>query len=499
MLFNSLHFVVFFAVVFALTALLRRRLRPRNLVLLIAGYYFYAWWDWRFLGLLWFTTLFDYICGRMLRVPGLVVGQPLVRSRRDRRFVAASMIVNLSILGFFKYFNFFTQSTAVMLERLGLQPHFATLHIILPLGISFYTFQSMNYVIDVYRGELEAERSLVNFALFVSFFPHLVAGPILRATSLMPQIKRPSEIRWEKICAGFYLFMWGLFKKVVIADNIAAVADNAFNSFPTTFNHLHATANLPGGGTALMGVYAFAIQIYCDFSGYTDMARGSAKILGFELMHNFNLPYFAANASDFWRRWHISLSSWLRDYLYIPLGGNRKGTVRTYVNLMITMLLGGLWHGAAWTFVLWGGYHGALLCIHHGARDWLKRNIAPKHAITQSAWLIIRVVIFFHLVCFGWLLFRASSMEQVWVMTRAICTTAVFTTSQINLQDKLLQTLIACAAILLIVQLAQAFTNEKLVAWKLPIPLRAVAYAAVLLGVIIFGGTGGRAFIYFQF
>jgi alginate O-acetyltransferase complex protein AlgI len=495
MLFNSLHFVAFLIVVFSFTAMLRRRVPARNGLLLIAGYYFYAWWDWRFLGLLWITTLFDYYCGRMLRVEGHVAGQRLVRSRRDKLFVAASMTVNLTILGFFKYFNFFIGSAAVLLHRLGLQANVPALHIILPLGISFYTFQSMSYVIDVYRGELEAERSLLNFALFVSFFPHLVAGPILRATALMPQIKRPNQISWEKISSGFYLLVWGLFKKAVIADNIAAVADQAFSAFPTAFHRAHAAASVAGGGTALLGVYAFAIQIYCDFSGYTDMARGTARVLGFELMHNFDLPYFAANASDFWRRWHISLSSWLRDYLYIPLGGNRKGTARTYINLMITMLLGGLWHGAAWTFVIWGGYHGLLLCIHHGMRDWLKKIIEPKAAVPRAIWLLIRIVVFFHLICFGWLLFRAASMEQVAIMTRAIFTSV----SQLDLETQLIETLVVCAVVLLIVQLAQAMTDEKLVAWKLPIPIRAVAYAAVFLGIIIFGVTGGRAFIYFQF
>jgi alginate O-acetyltransferase complex protein AlgI len=512
MLFNSLHFVVFFIVVFSLTALLRRRVRERNIVLLIAGYYFYAWWDWRFLSLLWITTLFDYFCGRMLRInpgdPGFeVVGvdhgnsaspaesHAIVRSQKDKWFVAASMVVNLTILGFFKYFNFFVDSAAVVLGKFGLQAHAPVLHIILPLGISFYTFQSMNYVIDVYRGELEGEKSLLNFALFVSFFPHLVAGPILRATALMPQIKTPNEITWEKICSGFYLFVWGLFKKVVIADNIAAVVDRAFGVFPATFDQLHATKGILGGGTALMGIYAFAIQIYCDFSGYTDMARGTARMLGFELMHNFDLPYFAANASDFWRRWHISLSSWLRDYLYIPLGGNRKGNFRTYVNLMITMLLGGLWHGAAWTFVIWGGYHGSLLCIHHGMRGWLKRNIAPKTQFTQTAWLVLRIVIFFHFTCFGWLLFRAVSMEQVAIMMKAIFTSL----GHWEMESKFKETLAVCAIILFVVQLAQAITDEKLIAWKLPIPMRAVVYAMVFLGVIIFGGIGGRAFIYFQF
>lgn len=514
MLFNSLHFLIFFLVVFGLTSLLRDKVRARNAVLLVAGYYFYAWWNWRFCFLLAFTTLFDFFCGWMLYVPVDVLAlhadrslnrsgkaledashEPLRRTARDKWFVAASMAVNLIILGFFKYYNFFAQSTADFLTHLGLQAHLPVLNVVLPLGISFYTFQSMNYVIDVYRGELEAERSLLNFALFVSFFPHLVAGPILRATSLMPQVKRPSDIRWEKICIGFYLFVWGLFKKVVIADSVSGIADDVFANFTGTVSKAHSATTLAGGGTALLGIYAFAIQIYCDFSGYTDMARGCAKILGFELPHNFNLPYFAANASDFWRRWHISLSTWLRDYLYIPLGGNRKGTVRTYVNLMITMLLGGLWHGAAWTFVLWGAYHGTLLCIHHGLRGWLKRNFTPQNVVIAIAWLWIRIFIFFHITCFGWLLFRATSLQQVVRMTKAVFSTL----PDIELDRDEKHALFACALVLVVVQLYQAWSGEKLVAWRLPIPVRAVVYAAVFLGIIIFGGVGGKTFIYFAF
>jgi D-alanyl-lipoteichoic acid acyltransferase DltB (MBOAT superfamily) len=495
MLFNSLHFVIFFLVVWGLVALLRKHVVARNVMLLVAGYYFYAWWDWRFLSLLWLTTLFDYFCGRMLRVENHVPGTPLARPKRDRMFLAASMALNLTILGFFKYFNFFVTSAESLLSSMGMHPHVTTLQIILPLGISFYTFQSMNYVIDVYRGELEGEKSLLNFALFVSFFPHLVAGPILRATALMPQIKQPSAITWPGVYTGFYLVMWGLFKKVVIADNVARVADEVFRAFPASFAQVLPGASLPPGGSVMFGVYAFAIQIYCDFSGYTDVARGTARMMGFELMRNFNLPYFATNPTEFWRRWHISLSSWLRDYLYIPLGGNRKGTRRTYINLMITMLLGGLWHGAAWTFVIWGAYHGLLLCVHHAGRGWLERTFAPKSAFQKRLWTIVRIIIFFHIVCFGWLLFRAVSMEQVWLMSKAV----IMTLAHSNLSGALNQTLLFSAVILFAVQIAQATTKEHLVGLKLPVPLRAVAYAAIFLGIVIFGETGGRSFIYFQF
>ncbi|MEM7230001.1 MAG: MBOAT family O-acyltransferase, partial [Planctomycetota bacterium] len=343
MQFNSLHFAAFFALVLTAVAASRSHVRVRNCIILAASYYFYGSWDYRFLSLIVISTLIDYACGRMLNVRTMQ-DQPPARSRRDRAVLAVSLCSNLGILGFFKYFDFFVTSTSAMLEELGVTVHVSTLNIILPVGISFYTFQTLSYTIDLYRGKVRTEDSLLNFAVYVAYFPQLVAGPIERARHLLPQVQSPHAVDWAQLNSGFFLIGWGLFKKVVIADNIAVIVDLVFASETNT------------GLSTVLGVYAFAIQIYCDFSGYVDIARGAARCMGFDLMQNFNLPYFATNPSDFWRRWHISLSTWLRDYLYIPLGGSKCGRTRTYINLMLTMVLGGLWHGAAWTFVVWGIY-----------------------------------------------------------------------------------------------------------------------------------------------
>ena len=346
-LFNTAAFFVFFAVVL----LLYRALpwRQQNYMLLVASYLFYGWWDWRFLLLLAGSTTLDWYLGLVIE-----------RSRERRghaaakRAVIVSVVANLAILGFFKYCNFFVDSAEQVLRGFGYDGPTWTLRIILPVGISFYTFQSMSYTIDVYRGDLGASKSLAEFALYVAFFPQLVAGPIERATNLLPQIQRPRQPSWRDWEEGLLLFGIGLFRKVAIADPAGLIADGYFLQ-PALYSSVQLAA----------GVLLYAVQIYNDFAGYSDMARGSARLMGFTLMRNFRHPYFATSMSDFWKRWHISLSAWLRDYLYIPLGGNRRGSARTYLNLMATMLLGGLWHGANWTFVVWGGLHGAYLIVQH--------------------------------------------------------------------------------------------------------------------------------------
>ncbi len=341
MTFNSMQFVLFFTIVFL--AYWRLGFRNQNRLLLAASYLFYGWWDWRFLGLMLLSSSIDYFCG-------LGLGRTDDPSKR-KRLLWTSMTANLVILGFFKYFNFFIDSLDSGLDRAGVDWLAPSLGIVLPVGISFYTFQSMSYGIDVYRRELKPIRSFFDFALFVSYFPQLVAGPIERATALAPQITtprlRPDKTKVVEACS---LILVGLVKKVVVADLAAEVANDVFSR-----------SGEAGFFELLIGVYCFAIQIYGDFSGYSDMARGVSRLLGIELMENFKQPYFSATITDFWRRWHISLSQWLRDYLYIPLGGNRKGPRRTYINLGVTMLLGGLWHGAAWTFVVWGALQGLYL------------------------------------------------------------------------------------------------------------------------------------------
>ncbi len=351
----------------------------RNAVLLVASYTFYGSWDWRFLGLIWLSTVTDFVAGRLIYAEE--------RESRRRVWLAVSITVNLAILGFFKYFNFFADGLHTLLSDIGLPLDRVFLDVVLPVGISFYTFQTLSYSIDIYRRQLEPDSSLLNFAVFVAFFPQLVAGPIERARNLLPQLRVAKDATKDQLVLGLSLIAIGLVKKVVIADNLAGIVDPLYAS----------SAELSVAETYL-ATLAFAFQILADFSAYTDIARGSAKCLGIELIENFKNPYAALNPQDFWRRWHISLSTWLRDYLYIGVGGNRGGARKTYRNLMITMVLGGLWHGAAWNFLWWGIYHGALLCGHRllsGSLGWR----IPK----PFAWFAM-----FHFTLVGWTIFRST-------------------------------------------------------------------------------------------
>ena len=456
MLFNSLEFFVFLAIVYALYRALP--FRGQNWLLLAAGYVFYGWWDWRFLFLLIFSTTIDFWSGLVLdrgrltrhqfAVPALfltsaamlllgcdvsellrlvrgagtgvplqtpmmhyvLIGIPLFlagitltyrvltklpEEQRRKTCVAISVTLQLVVLGFFKYFNFFVDSLVESLNAAGFAAKASHFSIVLPVGISFYTFQSMSYAIDIYRRELKPTDRFFDFATFVGFFPQLVAGPIERARNLLPQISQPRHITGEQIRHGLFLIVFGLFKKVAIADGMATLADQAYAVPDASW------------GTVVVGTMAFAVQIYCDFSGYSDIARGVAKLFGIELMLNFNQPYFARSPRDFWQRWHISLSTWLSDYLYKPLGGNRGSLAFTCRNLMLTMLLGGLWHGAAWNYVLWGLYHGTALSAHRviTSRTGPARDGAILAVLKMAGFGIITL--------YGWLLFRARSFDQV--------------------------------------------------------------------------------------
>ncbi len=403
MVFDSYSYFLFFAVVF----LVYRKLphRKQNMLLLGASYAFYSFWSVKFLSLILFSTLVDYWCGIQL---GTCTNQAL-----RKRWLYFSLTVNLTFLGFFKYYNFFIDSVSSSLILLGVEPNLPLLDIILPVGISFYTFQTMSYIIDIYNNRLKPTKDLLDFSLFVAFFPQLVAGPIERASALLPQIKQSRILSNAKFKSGLMLILFGLFKKVVIADNLALIANSVFDN-PTT-----------QGIETLIGIYAFTIQIYCDFSGYTDIARGSARMLGFELMPNFNHPYLATSPQDFWRRWHISLSTWLKDYLYIPLGGNKaKKRFVTARNLMITMLLGGLWHGAAMHFVIWGIYHGMLLMIHRSILPVL--NIMAS-SVNSRFWTLVRIFVMFHLTCLGWVIFRAHTMHDAGLILSSLVSNADMT------------------------------------------------------------------------
>ncbi|HEY1038532.1 MAG TPA: MBOAT family O-acyltransferase, partial [Bacteroidia bacterium] len=369
MMFNSLSFLGFFIIVYSSYLLFRKNFKIQNLILLIASYYFYSCWDWRFLFLLVFSTFLDYFTGAKIFDAKTQKGK--------KRWLVTSIGINLGFLAFFKYYNFFIDSFADLTGRLGFHVSLPVLSIVLPVGISFYTFHGLSYVLDLYNNKITPERNFVNYSLFVSFFPLLVAGPIERATHLLPQISKPRSINADQVNAGLFLIVWGFFKKVVIADNLARISDQVFSHPQWDFS----------GIDLWLGVFAFMFQIYCDFSGYSDIGRGISKLMGFELLMNFKLPYFSKDPSEFWQRWHISLSGWLRDYLYIPLGGNKNGKLKTYRNLMITMILGGLWHGAAWTFVLWGFYHGALLVIYRVAEE--------RAIISVNRYRIINVAIMF--------------------------------------------------------------------------------------------------------
>ncbi len=473
MLFNSYVFIGFFVVVYSLYLLLRGHHKAQNRLLLVASYVFYGYWDWRFLSLIAISTLIDYSVGLALHTTEA--------SRRRKQLLLISVAANLTLLGFFKYFNFFADSVAGLLDLFGMHAGFVTLNIVLPVGISFYTFQTMSYTIDIYRRKLTPTRNLLDFALFVSFFPQLVAGPIERAVNLLPQITSRRRITSSQINAGLFLLVWGYYKKVVIADNVAKIADQIFNGY-TQYHGLD----------LLIGTLAFTLQILCDFSGYSDIARGLAKLMGFDLMVNFKLPYFALNPSDFWLRWHVSLSSWLRDYLYIPLGGNRGGSARTQRNLALTMLLGGLWHGAAWHFVIWGGFHGLILALYR-VFDRHPEHLDPWNGQYRTARIISKMFLMFTLTIIGWVFFRAATAHQIVYMLTEVF--GGWSEATAGLAHKL----IFFALPLVVIQVYQYVKRDLLAPLKLRPIFRISLYIYFVVWIFVFGVRQAAEFIYFQF
>ena len=461
---SSIYFV-FLALVAAIYWRLSRR--GQNILLLAASYFFYAWWDWRFLLLMAASTSVDYWAARRLHTS---------TSLRTRRiFLAGSLALNFCFLGYFKYFNFFVDSFAGLARLAGFHqlPH-TLWKVILPPAISFYTFQEVAYIVDVYQRKLEPASSLLEYALFISFFPHLIAGPIQRPGHLLPQVQQDRRFDPEKAFDGCMLILSGLFRKCVIADSCAQLANAAFDG---RMGH--------SGWVTLIGAYAFAFQIYGDFSGYSDIARGSAQLLGFHFMVNFRQPYLATSLQDFWRRWHISLSTWLRDYLYVPLGGNRLSIPRTYINLLLTMLIGGLWHGASWNFVLWGGLHGGVLAVERKLNPQAPRS-------TPMRWL--KRLAIFHMVCFAWIFFRAPTLRASVSMVAAMADwhwSRSYATAFLYLA---IFSLPLIAIDLYMERSAEEYpTQHAAVAWQLS------AAAATLL-LIAFGAAYEPApFVYFQF
>ncbi len=477
MLFNSLEFLVFLPVVLAVYYALPHR--QQNIFLVLASCFFYASWDWRFLFPLLFSTGIDYFCAQRMAESWEREGPPAER----KRYLVVSLVTNLGLLGFFKYFNFFAASLHDLLTALGLPSNPQTLEVILPVGISFYTFQALSYTIDVYRGQIHATQHFADFFLAVLYFPHLVAGPIQRAHNLIEQVIHPRRTTRQQVIDGLHLMVWGFFKKVFIADHLSPIVDKVFSQ------------PAPSGGETLLAVYAFAVQIYCDFSGYTDIARGVAKIMGFEFMLNFNLPYFATSPQEFWTRWHISLSSWLRDYLYIPLGGNRGGEAQTRRNLMLTMVIGGFWHGAAWNFIYWGFYHGTLLVAHRLSLPFQKKHLTFTAQPAKAVWFLIRLVVMFHLTCYGWLLFRATSAAQIAHMTGEL-----FRAPLAGWDPALGWQVLLYSLPLIVVQTIQYVSGKlEFLNWSwVRAEVRAAVYAVLLYLALVRGGTP-QSFIYFQF
>ena len=468
MTFHSVEFLVFFIVVYTLYLVLKHHWQNR--LLIIASCSFYAAWNWKFLALMFVSITTDYLCAQQI---------DRVQQRNIKKcFLVLSIVVNLIILGFFKYFNFFSANAVDLLNTFHLfsSPVKFSLNIILPLGISFYTFEAISYVVDVYRRQIKPTQRYWDYVLFVIYFPHLIAGPIMRAKSFLPQITTPRIVTWNSFYEGCYLFFWGLFEKIFVADNLAKLVNPIF------------AAQAPyEGATVLVALYAFAFQIFCDFDGYSNMARGLGLCMGFDITINFKLPYFAVNPREFWQRWHISLSTWFRDYVYIPLGGNRHGEVQMYRALLLTMLLGGLWHGAAWTFVLWGFYQGLLLTIH---RLWTRRFV-----VQTSKRSIFKVIVFFHLVVLGWLFFRAQSMGQIIQMLQALMFQFRFRVEDILLWLKLAVFITP----LLVVQIWQAKAGDLMVLYKQHWLLKTAIYAFMTYLLIGWGIMKAEEFIYFQF
>ncbi len=483
MVFNSITFLVFSLAFFPVYFALKGRLRLWWI--LGMSYLFYGWWDWRFLSLIGFSTLMDFYFG------AAISGSE--DPRRRRSFLVASMVMNLGFLGVFKYFNFFIDSFSALLKSFGLSGNMGTLEIILPVGISFYTFQSMSYTIDVYRREIAVERDRLKFAAFIALFPQLVAGPIVRARDLLPQMNEDKPFEWNRFYSGLGRILWGFFKKVAIADSLAPFVDQVFKA-PDSFGSAH----------LLIGVVFYSFQIYCDFSGYSDIAIGLARIMGYDFPENFRTPYFSRSFSEFWTRWHISLSSWLRDYLYIPLGGNRHGKWNTYRNNMLTMLLGGLWHGANMAFVFWGFLHGLYLVV--------QRFVSPVwrgivHTFRFPRWLDAAVCMatVYALTLLAWVYFRSGSIglaggDSFGTATRVL--SGIFSGEGLS-WGAVINKFQALKGFLLIGILLGVEASNFRWRWnarQVQQPaFRLAAFVVLLWLIALFGTFGGSAFIYFQF
>lgn len=478
MLFNSFNYLIFFPIVFGLYWWLNNKsLKWQNIMLLVASYCFYSCWDWRFVFLLAFSTGLDYFSG-------ITIYEAKTKAKK-KLWLFLSVGINLGFLGFFKYYNFFIESFAEMIRNFGFQPHYSTLQIILPVGISFYTFHGLSYIFDIYYDKIKPSYNWVNYTLFVCFFPLLVAGPIERATHLLPQLEKPRKFDYTKAVDGLRQILWGLFKKVVIADNCAVFANQIFN------DSAHQS-----GSNLVLGAIFFTFQIYGDFSGYSDIALGSARLLGIELLKNFNFPYFSRDIAEFWRRWHISLSSWFKDYLYFPLGGSRGGKWMRIRNTFIIFLVSGFWHGSNWTFIFWGGINALFIMpsiIMKTNRD--NMEIVAKGKYFPNFREIFQLISTFALATFCWIFFRANSLTHAFEYISGIFSKSLFSIPSLPYATILL------LAIFITVEWCGREGNHALEKFglKLGRPFRWLFYALLIFAIGMFMQTQETPFIYFQF
>lgn len=482
MLFNSIDFAVFLPIIFFIYwFLLKNKINAQNTLIAIASYVFYGWWDWRFLSLILFSTIVDYSIGRLLQKENNQI--------KRKYLLWISILVNLGFLGFFKYYNFFLDNFITAFTFLGYELKGNSLNIILPVGISFYTFQTMSYTIDVYKRKLNPTKDFIAFSAFVSFFPQLVAGPIERATNLLPQFYKKRVFDYTLAVEGMRQILWGLFKKVVIADNCAEYANIIFNGSEDL-----------SGSTLIIGALFFTFQIYGDFSGYSDIAIGTARLFGFNLMKNFSFPYFSRDIAEFWRRWHISLSTWFRDYLYIPLGGSRGGLWMKIRNTFIIFIVSGFWHGANWTFIVWGAlnalYFLPVMLIGNNRNNL---NVVAENSILPSLKELFQVLLTFGLTVFAWIFFRADNLTHAIDIILEIFSSSTLTMPEFTNRHKAFF-FIPLVFIFLIFEWVgrkEEFALSKIdIKWKRPI--RYIIYYLVLIAIVIFAGEE-QEFIYFQF
>ncbi|MBI3518184.1 MAG: MBOAT family protein [Bacteroidetes bacterium] len=472
MLFNSFEFAIFLPIVFLLYwFVFNKTIRLQNTFLLIAGYVFYGWWDWRFLFLIAFSTLFDFTIGLLL--------DKTSNEQKRKWLFASSCLINIGLLAFFKYFNFFIDNFITAFDSIGYHVPPVTLKIILPVGISFYTFQSLSYTTDIFRRKMKPTRDLISFAAFISFFPQLVAGPIERAFHLLPQFYVKREFDQEQAVTGMRQILWGLFKKIVIADTLASYVDQIFASYDM----------LPGS-TLLLGAIYFSVQIYCDFSGYSSIAIGTARLFGFSLMQNFNYPYFSLSVPEFWRKWHISLTSWFRDYVYIPMGGSRGNLSRTIFNTLFVFTLSGFWHGANWTFIIWGLLNGLFMIP-----NLLSGNSKQKQASTSfSIKNLVAMLATFGLITFTWIFFRSTNVHQAFQYIQHIFSASLI---KYPVQHGMAMTF-PLIAILFLVEWLRKQEYEALQPKNIPVLLRYGIYISMIIICLAFFKQN-QSFIYFQF